>query len=148
MKIFKFLWIFGLLHVVPERKVQTLGLNVAKAWSLLALMVPIWTSLSCSWVRDSMKLASVAICQFRSVRLPKWKVLTNTENYGPNFERMDNISWSSSSIPYCFSWSTRDLNVVKNSLNSFMVSKCIGLKLMSSFSNWCPLNSSVFPKRF
>ena len=30
MKIFKFLQIFELLHVVSEHKVQTLGLNVAQ----------------------------------------------------------------------------------------------------------------------
>ena len=30
LKNFKFLWIFGLLHVVSEHKVETLGLNVSQ----------------------------------------------------------------------------------------------------------------------
>ena len=34
MKIFKFLQIFGVLHVVSEYKVQTLGLNVAQLASI------------------------------------------------------------------------------------------------------------------
>ena len=85
----------------------------ASAWSLV-LMVPIWTSLYFSYVSDSMKFSRLGICQFRSVNLPKWNVLTKTENSSPKFESIDKINWSSLfSIPRCFNYNTSDLKLVK-----------------------------------
>ena len=57
----------------------------------LYLMVPIWMSLSCSWVKYSMKSASAGILQFLVVSLLEWNVETNTEYWGPSLE--SEISW-------------------------------------------------------
>ena len=110
------------------------------AWYLLDLMVPIYTSLSFSWVNDSMKSTSDGMCQFRAVSLLEWNVLTSTEYYGPSFESMDNMRFPYFfSMPHYSSWSTNDLNFVKK---SWIVSKWAGLSEISSFSSWWPLVSS------
>ena len=109
-------------------------------------MVPLSTILSSSWVKGCIKLASDGICQFKMVILSEWNVITNTQYFGPKFGRIDIIICSSFfSIPHYLSSTTKNLNLVKNSYK--MVSKWGGIKVMSSFSRWCPLSSFFFPKR-
>ena len=58
---------------------------------------------------------------------------------------MDKTRWSSFfSIPHYFSYKTSALNLEKYSCRD---SKLFGLREISWFSIWCPLISSIFPKR-
>ena len=112
----------------------------ASAWFLEHLMAPIWTKLYCSWFNVAMKSFNGGIFHVSWVNLDAWKDDTNTKYSGPNFERIERMSWSSSFLnPHALISMRRDLNLVNNSCRLL---KWIGFMDMSSFSSWCTLIAS------
>ena len=90
--------------------------TATRSWSLVDLMVPICTNLSCSWIKDSMKSSSGGILWFQTFSLLEWNVKTNTKYSITIFKMIDKINYSCFfSMPHCFSWSTNDFNFVKKS---------------------------------
>ena len=115
-----------------------------RAWFLEYYRAPIWISLSCSWIMDSLNGSREGIHQFGVVILLECEVDTKTKKLGPNLLRMDSTSCSSFfSIPHCLHCITKELNLVKNNC---MVSKLLGWRTINSSSKMWPLNSSCFVK--
>ena len=138
------IWII-LFHLFLSFGFEIFAFKRCKHMILKVLRVSIWISLTFSWVRESMNASRDGILQFRTLILVAWNVDTKTEYFRPKFDRMERINCSSLfSIPHCLRKSTSDLNLV---MNSSMISNSLGLNEINSFSNWCPLRSSFFPKR-
>ena len=117
-----------------------------RAWFGNDLRASIFIILSCSSIRDHVKESRDAIHQLVVVNLPKWKVDTNTKNYGSGFLKIKSTNFSSFlSIPHCLHYMTKDLNLENN---RWMVSKLSGWRAINSFSKTWPLNSSCFPHSY
>ena len=110
------------------------------SWFFERLIAPIWTNLAFFWVNYAMKSLNGGIFHFSWVNLDAWKDDTNTKYSGPNFERIERMSWSSSFLTlHASSSMRRHLKLVKYYCRFL---KWVGQRDMSSFSSWCTLISS------
>ena len=116
-----------------------------KSWFLEVWITPIWTNLSCSYIKDSGKASREGIFQLGMEALLKWIVETKIDYYEPRFLNTENTSCSSFlSNSHCLHCSTSDLYFVKK---CWIDLKLLGCKEMSSFSNIFPWSSYCFPKQ-